>query len=185
MAEGRAPRPGATFEPSPGDPAGRSITVLPERRTFSLPERSPATPAKPSMPSAAAVSPDGGTLFVGYPDDKAVWAFRVGADGKATAGAPYCPLRARKGREEAAVTGLAVDAKGYVYAATADGVQFFDPTGRFSGLMAPPAAGGARQSVARREHPRAPDGRRGVRAEDEGTRKVIGRRLKRRDPRRK
>ena len=92
-------------------------------------------------PRAEALSPDGGTLFAEHPGGKAVWAYRVGRDGELSGGEPYCPLRRRIGQEQVAVTGLTTDTAGRVYAATPDGVQVFDPTGRMCGVLALPAKG--------------------------------------------
>jgi sugar lactone lactonase YvrE len=82
---------------------------------------------------------DGGTLYAGYADGRAVWAFRVGADRKPAAGAPYCPLRLKRGESGTKVTSIAIDADGRVYAATPLGIQVFDPTGRLCGVMTAPA----------------------------------------------
>jgi hypothetical protein len=87
------------------------------------------------------LSPDGGTLFAEHPGGKAVWAYRVGQDGELSGGEPYCPLRRRISQEQVAVTGLTTDTAGRVYAATPDGVQVFDPTGRMCGVLILPAKG--------------------------------------------
>ncbi len=92
-------------------------------------------------PSGFERSPDGGTMYMSYSRKAAVWAYRVEKDRTPTAAAPYCPLRLKPGQTHLAVTGLAVDPAGRLYAATADGVQFFDPTGRFSGMIALPPGG--------------------------------------------
>jgi enterochelin esterase family protein len=91
--------------------------------------------------SVVTLSPDGGTLFAEHPGGKAVWAYRVGADGELSSGEPYCPLRRRIGQEQVAVTGLTTDTAGRIYAATPDGVQVFDPTGRMCGVLTLPAKG--------------------------------------------
>jgi hypothetical protein len=93
------------------------------------------------QPRAIELSPDGGTVFAEHPGGRAVWAYRVGENGELTGGEPYCPLRRREGQKELAVTGLTVDTAGRVYAATPDGVQVFDPTGRLCGVLTLPATG--------------------------------------------
>ena len=102
---------------------------------------------------------DGATMYVGYTDRAAVWAYPV-KDGKPdmVAGAPYAPLRivagydnSREAREKRktnpptlAVTALLMDPAGRIYAATAKDIQVFDPTGRPCGTLPPPAAGQVR-----------------------------------------
>jgi hypothetical protein len=90
---------------------------------------------------AGVVSPDGDTVFVGWTEDTAVWAYQVGPDGRLVNGEPYCPLRLRQGQDKLLVPGLTADAAGRIYAATANGVQVFDPTGRLSGVLLVPANG--------------------------------------------
>jgi hypothetical protein len=84
-------------------------------------------------------SPDRGTMFVGSATGNYVWAFRVEKDGSFSAGQPYCSLRVPRGQEGIAVNELTVDDAGRIYAATALGVQIFDPTGRLSGVLAKPS----------------------------------------------
>jgi hypothetical protein len=81
---------------------------------------------------------DGGTLYVGYGDGRALWAFKMDKGQTPTAGAPYCPLRLNEGEGGIAVTSLTIDKDGRIYAATPIGIQVFDPTGRMCGVMAAP-----------------------------------------------
>ncbi len=123
---------GSRWEPTGGEPPAANGGPVP-----------PFTVEGGVFPRATAGvrSPDGGTLYVGLADGRAVWAFTLGADGRLSNRAPYCPLRVRYGRPGVPVTGLAVDRVGRVYAATPDGVQVFDPTGRLSGVIPLPADG--------------------------------------------
>ena len=81
---------------------------------------------------------DGGTLYVGYADGRALWAFKMDEDQTPTAGAPYCPLRLKPEEGGIAVTSLTIDKDGRIYAATPIGIQVFDPTGRMCGVMTAP-----------------------------------------------
>jgi sugar lactone lactonase YvrE len=85
-----------------------------------------------------ALWPDGGTLVAGEAGGRHLWAFRVEPDGRLTCGDRYYALRVRRGETDARVTALAVDTDGRLYAATALGVQVFDPTGRLSGVIPVP-----------------------------------------------
>jgi hypothetical protein len=106
-------------------------------------------PAPPSKPTCSAARKDG-TVFVGFADQFHVWAYRTTADGTLDAGQPYCTLRTpvpsdrdlrRAKAKPVPVTSLTTDADGRIYAATPLGIQVFDPTGRLSGVLLPPAAG--------------------------------------------
>ena len=90
------------------------------------------------LPTALAWSPDGGTLYAGYADSRAVWAFKFGKDEVPINGAPYCPLRLPGDAGEITVTAMTVDKDGRLYAATEIGIQVFDPTGRLCGVMESP-----------------------------------------------
>jgi len=117
-----------------------------------------ATVPPVGVPGAVtALSKDGATVYAGYADRAAVWAYPVKPDGKPdlTAGAPYAPLRIVEGYDNSrdalekrrknpptlAVTALAVDDGGRIYAATKKDIQAFDPTGRLCGVLPLPKAG--------------------------------------------
>lgn len=114
----------------------------------------PLPPSKPPVVSPVAVTipdlgpavatvttADGGTLYAAAKAGRHVWAFRLGQDGQAKDPAPYCPLRLKKGAETLTVTDLTTDTAGRIYAATPDGIQVFDPTGRLSGVLLLPEVG--------------------------------------------
>jgi hypothetical protein len=103
------------------------------------------------------LSRDGATVFAGYPDRAAVWAYPLTKDlaPDMAAGAPYAPLRivegydnSREAREKRkahpptlAVLALTVDPAGRIYAATKKDIQVFDPTGRLCGVLPLPKPG--------------------------------------------
>lgn len=91
--------------------------------------------------TAAIQTPDGCSVFVAYSRGSFLHAHAIDKNGALSAGYPYAPLRTKYGRSEIAVTSLAVDKAGRIYAATEIGVQVFDPTGRMCGVLTPAAPG--------------------------------------------
>lgn len=89
-------------------------------------------------PSCTAVWHGGGTLLVGDAAGRHVWAYRIEKDGTLTGGDRYCPLRVRKGETRSEISALCVDRHHRVYAATKEGIQIFDPTGRMCGVILRP-----------------------------------------------
>ncbi len=90
-------------------------------------------------PNGITLSPDQGTLAVSDYGGTNVWAFRIEADGRLSAKAPYMTLRAPVDKPEvAAGDGMTTDASGRYYVTSAAGLQVFDPTGRLSGVIAKP-----------------------------------------------
>src|SRR2546423_734671 len=81
--------------------------------------------------------PDGGTFVVGDIADHYLRTFRVEADGTLKYPERYYRLRTTDDHPFG-TTSLVVDATGRLYAATAEGVQVFDTTGRLSGVMLNP-----------------------------------------------
>lgn len=119
---------------------GESWNELPPTKP---PVASPVAVTIPGLGSAVATvaSPDGGTLYVAAKAGRHVWAFQIGKNGQPQNPAPYCPLRLKKSAESLMVTDLIVDIAGRIYAATPDGIQVFDPTGRLSGVLLLPEPG--------------------------------------------
>lgn len=91
------------------------------------------------LPAPAGITlwPDGGTLVVGNSAGRRLYAYRVETDGALTAREGYYTLRGH-GVEPSGVAGLVCDEARRLYAATRDGVQVFDPTGRMSGVLSRP-----------------------------------------------
>jgi gluconolactonase len=88
-------------------------------------------------PACLALWGDRGTLVVGDSAGKHLWVFRIEADGSLSAGEPYYALRTRP-KEASGVLALTMDAAGRLFAATREGVQVFDTTGRLSGVVLAP-----------------------------------------------
>lgn len=80
---------------------------------------------------------DGGTLVVGEAGGKHLLTYRIRSDGTLDGRERYYPLRVR-GKDPSEVRQLTVDASGRLYAATREGVQVYDPTGRMSGVLVSP-----------------------------------------------
>ena len=90
-----------------------------------------------ARPTCLALWLDGSTVVVGDGAGKNLWAFRIEADGSLAAGERYYTMRTRPG-EASEVSSLAIDVKGRLFAATREGIQVFDPTGRLSGIITVP-----------------------------------------------
>jgi sugar lactone lactonase YvrE len=89
-----------------------------------------------AAPAGIALWADQATLVVGNADGTHLYAFRVGSDGSLDAKEGYYTLRVPPGRGSG-VAGLTIDTA-RLYAATREGVQVFDPTGRVSGVLLKP-----------------------------------------------
>ena len=92
-----------------------------------------------SMPTAlgATLWGDQGTLVVGDMEGLHLTAFRIDKDCGLSAREQYYTLRRRAG-EDSSVPAMTVDSADRLYAATREGVQVFDPTGRLSGVLLRP-----------------------------------------------
>jgi gluconolactonase len=92
-----------------------------------------------SMPTALGVTlwRDQGTLVVGDMEGLHLTAFRIAKDGGLSAREQYYTLR-RRADEESLVPAMTVDSADRLYAATREGVQIFDPTGRLCGVLLRP-----------------------------------------------
>ncbi len=100
--------------------------------------RSRVVAEKLGFPTSLGLWPDQGTLVVGDSEGAHLWALRVEADGGLTArDRYYAPVRERPS-DPAFPVALTADQAGRFYAATTQGVQVFDPTGRPSGVMSKP-----------------------------------------------
>lgn len=84
------------------------------------------------------VTPDKGMLLVGDASDKYIWTYRIGPDGL-SAGEKYMTLRVAKAETRSEVSDIRVDPAGRFFAATNEGVQVFDPTGRLCGVLSKPS----------------------------------------------
>ncbi len=77
------------------------------------------------------------TLVVGVAGEKYLYAFRIHENGARDAKDRYYPFWVRP-KQPSANAGLTLDAVGRAYAASREGVQMFDPTGRLSGIIVAP-----------------------------------------------
>ncbi len=95
----------------------------------------------PYKPNGITLSADQGTLATTDFTGQAVMTFRVETNGNLTAREPYMPLRTPAGKVQSQGDGMTTDSKGRYYAASAVGIQVFDPTGRACGVILKPDAG--------------------------------------------
>jgi enterochelin esterase family protein len=86
-------------------------------------------------PTGLALIHNDGTLVVADAASKNLWAFRIKQDGKLDAGEKYYSLRVRKSDTSAETTAVIADTRDRIYAATKEGLQVFDPTGRLCGVL--------------------------------------------------
>jgi gluconolactonase len=109
-----------------------------------------------AMPNGILLSPDGKTLFINncydkeswYPvqseKDNFIWAYDVNDDGTVSNGRKFAKVMLvadvldRKGRSSGA-DGMAIDKEGNIYVATYYGVQIFDNSGKFVGMINMPS----------------------------------------------
>lgn len=109
-----------------------------------------------AMPNGILLSPDGKTLYINncfdkedwYPvkseKDNYIWAYDVNEDGSISNGRQFVKVHLtedvldRKGRSSGA-DGMAIDKEGNIYVATYYGVQIFDNSGKFVGMINMPS----------------------------------------------
>ena len=102
-----------------------------------------------TAPNGICLSPDQGTLVVSDFKGKHCWAFRIETDGSLKFKQPYMTMRRKPDptkrtilpnfQSSAKGDGMITDAYGRYYVATELGVQYFDPTGRLSGVIPGPS----------------------------------------------
>jgi enterochelin esterase family protein len=118
-------------------PSGQLYYIDPRRKAVCLAGRSKPVADGFSAPAGLVFWRDGGTLVVGEAAGKHLFAFRAGSDGDLDARERYYPLRVRP-EQLSEVRSLTLDTQGRLYAATLEGVQVFDPTGRLCGVLTRP-----------------------------------------------
>jgi sugar lactone lactonase YvrE len=84
-----------------------------------------------------ALSPDQSLLAIADPDGRTVWSYQIAPDGTLRDGQPFFRLEAPEG-SPAAPGGMAVDREGFLYVASALGVQVFDQPGRLNAILSGP-----------------------------------------------
>lgn len=129
---------GETWRPHSGQVVPPTLPYAIDGKTKCVVHSDRRDPVPLNEPSCLALWHNGGTLLVGDAGGKHLWAFRIGKDGALQAGDKYIPLRVRKGDERSEVSALCVDRSNRVYAATKEGIQIFDPTGRLCGVIVRP-----------------------------------------------
>lgn len=109
-----------------------------------------------AMPNGILLSPDGKTLYINncfdkeewYPvkseKDNYIWAYDVQADGSISNGRQFAKVHLtedvlERGGRSSGADGMAIDKEGNIYVATYYGVQIFDKTGKFVGMINMPS----------------------------------------------
>jgi gluconolactonase len=84
------------------------------------------------------LSPDRSLLFASDPASKWVWSFQVQPDGSLANGQTFYRLETSDESDASLARGMTVDTDGYLYVATALGVQICDQAGRVTAILNPP-----------------------------------------------
>jgi gluconolactonase len=114
------------------DPAHRRVSVVHAMR---VPPR--AALAHAEAAGTLALSPDQSLLAVADPDGRAVWSYRIAADGTLQDGQPFFRAEPPEAASPA-LGGMVVDTEGFLYVASAVGVQVFDQPGRLTAILSGP-----------------------------------------------
>jgi gluconolactonase len=91
-----------------------------------------------TWPRGVRVSPDQSRLVVNDPPTRWVWSFQIQADGSLINGRPFYYLQASEESSETDAGGMVFDSEGFLYVATKQGVQIFDPLGRVTAILNAP-----------------------------------------------
>ena len=89
-------------------------------------------------PGAMWITNDRATVLIGDAASNHIWSYRIDAKGLA-AGEKYMTLRLKKGTIRAETSDIRTDPLGRIFAATIEGIQIFDPTGRLCGVLLNPS----------------------------------------------
>jgi sugar lactone lactonase YvrE len=92
-------------------------------------------------PSALSLSPDHAYVWVADGMNRYTWSFQIAHDGSLTNGEPFQRLELPEESLFSGVEGLAVDTFGYVWAASAMGIQVCEQPGRCSNILNKPEPG--------------------------------------------
>jgi len=84
-----------------------------------------------------ALSPDQSLMAIADPDGRAVWSYAIAPDGTLHDGQPFFRVESPEGGP-AGLAGMAVDSEGFLYLASALGVQVFDQPGRLTAILSGP-----------------------------------------------
>jgi len=91
----------------------------------------------PDAPAAWTLSPDQSLLDLAPMTGRSAWSYQLAADGALGNGQPFYRLETTDGPGPRP-GGMTVDSEGYLYVATALGVQVFDQPGRLTAILAGP-----------------------------------------------
>jgi gluconolactonase len=89
-------------------------------------------------PTALTLTPDQAMLLVGDFMDRYQWSFQIAPDGSLVNGEPFQRLEMPEEGLFSGVRGLTVDSTGYMWAASAMGIQVCEQPGRCSNILNPP-----------------------------------------------
>jgi len=89
-------------------------------------------------PTALTLTPDQAMLLVGDGMDRYQWSFQIAADGSLVNGEPFQRLEMPEEGLFSGVTGLAMDTLGYLWAASAMGIQVCEQPGRCTNILNKP-----------------------------------------------
>jgi gluconolactonase len=99
--------------------------------------------------STIALSPEPSVLVVAAASGGAVWSHVISADGGLRDGKAFYLLRPPDAGAAAGAAGMTVDSEGFLYVASPQGIQVFDPHGRLNAILAgPPGAAVSRIAFA-------------------------------------
>jgi len=91
-----------------------------------------------ARPNGIAFTPDQTLLLVADTSGQFVYSFQIQPDGSLAHKQRYFHLHMPDGATESGADGMAVDANGTLYVATAAGLQFCDQAGRVNGIISKP-----------------------------------------------
>ncbi|MBL9091993.1 MAG: YbhB/YbcL family Raf kinase inhibitor-like protein [Planctomycetaceae bacterium] len=91
-----------------------------------------------AAPNGIALSPDEQTLYVVPSQSSEVMAYPIVEPGRLGTGRVFCTLRQRPGETDRGGDGATIDSAGNVYVATILGVQVFNASGRYLGVIEVP-----------------------------------------------
>jgi gluconolactonase len=89
-------------------------------------------------PTALTLTPDQAMLLVGDGMDRYQWSFQIAADGSLVNGEPFQRLEMPEEGLFSGVRGLTVDSLGYMWAASAVGIQVCEQPGRCTNILNKP-----------------------------------------------
>jgi len=91
-------------------------------------------------PRSVRASPDESVLIVSDPPTRWIWSFEIQADGSLGNGRRFYRLETSGQSSEIDTGGIAFDSEGFLYVATALGVQIFDRAGRVIAILNAPGS---------------------------------------------